>query len=83
MEVLKKYVDTTVVLGGIFAGFLWMNGKFNDIDKRFYEMEAKFDVRFQSIENRLTIIETVLTLKDIMPGKFAYIDNLEKKVEDR
>jgi type IV secretory pathway VirB2 component (pilin) len=32
-EFFKKHTDTMVVLGAIFAGFLWMNGKFNSLEK--------------------------------------------------
>lgn len=40
MEWFKKHVDTVVVLGVMFSGFLWMNGKFNDIDRRLIRMET-------------------------------------------
>lgn len=33
MEWFKKHADTVVILGGILGSFLWMNGKFNDIEK--------------------------------------------------
>ena len=33
MELLKKHVATMVVLVGILTSVLWMNGKFNDIEK--------------------------------------------------
>lgn len=29
----KKHVDTFVILGGIFSSLIWMNGKFNEIEK--------------------------------------------------
>lgn len=29
----KQHVDTVVVLGGILAAVLWMNSKFNDLEK--------------------------------------------------
>lgn len=32
-EFFKKHTDTVVVLGALFAGFLWMNTKFNEIEK--------------------------------------------------
>lgn len=32
MDVVKKHVDTVIVLGGILASLLWMNGKFNRIE---------------------------------------------------
>jgi hypothetical protein len=32
-EFFKKHTDTVLVLGAIFAGFLWMNTKFNELEK--------------------------------------------------
>jgi hypothetical protein len=40
MELLKKHVDTVVVLGGILSAMLWMNGKFNDVDRRLIRIET-------------------------------------------
>jgi len=40
MDIFKKHVDTVIVLGAIFAGFLWMNNKFNDIDRRLVRIET-------------------------------------------
>jgi glucose-6-phosphate-specific signal transduction histidine kinase len=56
MDWMKKHVDTVIVLGGILGAILWMNGKFNDIDKR-----------FNGLEREVTIIKTVLLMKDIYP----------------
>lgn len=33
MEILKKHVDTVIVLSAIVGSMLWMNGKFNEIEK--------------------------------------------------
>ena len=33
MELFKKHVDTVVVLAAILGSMLWMNGKFNDLEK--------------------------------------------------
>ena len=33
MDWFKKHIDTLVILGGIFSSFLWMNGKFNELEK--------------------------------------------------
>jgi hypothetical protein len=53
MELFKKHVDTVVILTGILASVLWMNGKFNEIEKD------------------ITIIKTVLIMKNIMPTELA------------
>lgn len=33
MDWFKKHCDTVVILGGIVSCMLWMNGKFNEIEK--------------------------------------------------
>lgn len=33
MDVFKKHFDTVVILGGILTSVLWMNTKFNTIEK--------------------------------------------------
>ena len=53
MEFFKKHVDTVIILTGILASVLWMNGKFNEIEKD------------------ITIIKTVLIMKNIMPTELA------------
>ncbi len=40
MELVKKHVDTVIVLGGILASVLWMNGKFNEIEKEIAIIKA-------------------------------------------
>lgn len=56
MDLLKKHVDTVVVLGAIVTSMLWMNGKFNEIDRR-----------FSDVEKDLAVVKTVLMMKGIMP----------------
>lgn len=53
MDWFKKHVDTVIILGSFAACMLWMNGKFN------------------SIEKEITIIKTVLIMKNIMPIELA------------
>lgn len=40
MDLLKKHVDTVIVLGAILSSMLWMNGKFNEIEKDIAVMKA-------------------------------------------
>jgi len=61
MEWFKKHTDAVIVLTAIIGCMLWMNGKFNDIDKR-----------FSDIEKDLAILKTVLIMKNIMPSEFAH-----------
>lgn len=60
---LKRHADTVVIMSGILGSFLWMSGKFGDIDKR-----------FSIIEQRLVRIETVLIMQGIMPHELAIKD---------
>jgi hypothetical protein len=60
MEWFKKHTDTAFVLGAILSSVMWMNGKFNDIERRFGE-----------IENRLTKIETVIYIKGLVSHELA------------
>lgn len=40
MDILKKHVDTVIVLGAILSSVLWMNGKFAEIEKDIAVMKA-------------------------------------------
>lgn len=33
MDWFKKHVDTVIILGGILTSIIWMNAKFNNIEK--------------------------------------------------
>jgi len=33
MDILKKHVDTVIIVTAIAGSMLWMNGKFNQIEK--------------------------------------------------
>ena len=60
MEWFKKHTDAVIVLGGIIASMLWMNGKFNDIEK---EMAI--------IKTEVAVIKAVMIMKNIMPSELA------------
>lgn len=65
MELFKKHIDTVIILTAFATSILWMNGKFNEVDKR-----------FNDIEKDLSIVKTVLIMKNIMPIELASkIDN--------
>jgi len=40
MEWLKKHTDTVIVVGAIVGSMLWMNGKFNDLEKDIAAIKA-------------------------------------------
>jgi hypothetical protein len=67
MEMIKKHIDTVVILSSIIGSMLWMNGKFNEIDKKFNDVQ----VQFKEIEREIAIIKTILVMKNIMPAELA------------
>jgi hypothetical protein len=60
MEWVKKHADTCVIIASIAGSILWMNGKFNDIEKDIYGLKTD-----------IAIMKTVLIMKDIMPKELA------------
>jgi hypothetical protein len=60
-EWFKKHTDTCIILGAFAVSVLWMNGKFNDVDKRFNE-----------IEKEIAVMNTVLLMKNILPKELAH-----------
>ena len=60
MDWIKKHVDTVIILTAFATSILWMNGRFNDVDKR-----------FNDIEKEISVVKTVLILKNIMPIELA------------
>ena len=68
IDLIKKHVDTVIVLGGILASVMWMNGKTNDIKDQ-----------IAGLDKRLTVIETVMLCKGMMPSHVA--TNLNENVK--
>jgi hypothetical protein len=56
MDCLKKHTDTVIVLGAILSSVMWMDGKFNQVDQR-----------FSNLEKDLAVMKAVLIMKWIMP----------------
>lgn len=71
MELIKKHVDTVVVLGAILSSVLWMNGKFNSVDHQFAEIEKQIALTRADFEKEISIIKTVMIMKNIMPSELA------------
>ena len=67
MDWIKKHADVVVVLGGILGSLVWMNGKFNQVDKE-----------IALINSELRNIKTVLMLKEVMPKELAKAEFKEK-----
>jgi hypothetical protein len=64
MDWVKKHIDTVAVLGGLLSSVLWMNGKFNEIDRQ-----------FANVEKEMAVIKTVLIMKGIFPTELAVNEN--------
>lgn len=62
MELLKKHVDTVIVLGGILSAVLWMNHKFTEVDGRFTQVDA----RFAELEKDIAVIKAVMVTQGHM-----------------
>lgn len=60
MEWFRKHVDAVVILSAFGASVLWMNGKFNDLERDIY-----------GVDKDLAVIKTVLIMGKIMPGELA------------
>jgi hypothetical protein len=60
MDWMKKHVDTVIIIGAIITSMLWMNGKFNDVEKE-----------VNGLKTDIAIIKTVLIMKQIMPVELA------------
>jgi len=60
MELFRKHIDTIVILGAIISSMLWMNGKFNEIDRQIMQLEKE-----------IAIVKTVMVMKNIMPSELA------------
>lgn len=57
---LKKHTDTIIVLSAICGSILWMNGKFNDVEK---------DIG--TIRTEIAVIKTVMVMQKLMPQELA------------
>ncbi len=71
MELFKKHVDTVIILAAFTASVLWMNGRFNEVDKQFSEV----DKQFSEIHQELAVLKAVLIMKNIMPVELAQIED--------
>jgi len=74
MDWFKKHVDTVIILSAFASSVFWMNGKFNEVDRRFGEVDRRFaevGKQFSEVHEQLSILKTVLIMKNIMPVELA------------
>lgn len=63
MEWFNKHADSISVISVLILAMVWMNTRFNEIDRR-----------FSDIEKEMAIIKTVLVMKGVMPTELARAD---------
>lgn len=63
---MKKHTDTVIILTAFASAVIWMNGKFNDVDKR-----------FTKIEQDMAVMKAVMITKEIMPRELAAVKHIE------
>lgn len=68
MNWFKKHTDAFMIIAAIIGAMIWMNTKFNEVDKKFSE-----------IERELAIIKTVMIMKGIMPVELA-MNNVKEHI---
>jgi hypothetical protein len=78
MDWFKKHTDAVIILTAFAGCMLWMNGKFNDIDRRFYIVDAEIltvrndmNQRFSEVEKEIAIIKAIMIIQKIMPAELA------------
>jgi hypothetical protein len=60
MDIIKKHVDTVIVLGGILGSVMWMNHQFNNVDKQ-----------LSKLEKDMAVMKAVLIVREVMPKELA------------
>lgn len=63
----KKHADTVMILSAFAACVLWINGKFNDIDKEISILR----IEISTIRSEVSIVKTVLLMKNILPSELT------------
>jgi len=63
----KAHADAISVIGAICLSMTWMNGKFNDVQTRFGQVDKKIS----EIEKEIAVVKTVLLMKNILPSELA------------
>jgi hypothetical protein len=60
MDLIKKHIDTIIILTAFASALLWINGKFNDLEKEIY-----------LVKTEVAILKTVMVMKNIMPSELV------------
>ena len=60
MQWMTKHMDTVAILTSVIGCCLWMNTRFNDMDRE-----------ISSLRTDMAVMKTVLIMKEIMPRELA------------
>lgn len=66
MEWITKHADTCIIIGSIAASLIWMNGKFNEVEKE-----------IGIVKTELAVVKAVLIMQKIMPSELASKEGLK------
>lgn len=64
----KQHADTIAVIATIISTVVWMNGKFNEVER---------DI--SGLKTDIAVVKTVLVMKNIMPAELTCKTDEEKK----
>lgn len=67
MNLIKKHVDTVIVLGGILAAVLWMNSSITNLDNEIVSLKLEIS----DVKKDLAIVKTVMIMQGHMPKELA------------
>ncbi len=68
MDLLKKHIDMIIVLSALFSSFLWMNGKFNSIEK---DMAV--------IRQEIAVMKTIMVMNGHYPKEMVVTASSQEK----
>ena len=68
MDFFKKHADAIVTISVIVGSLVWMNGKFNELEK---------DIA--KVDKEVSILRTVMIMKNIMPNELVHEDKETRK----
>jgi hypothetical protein len=71
MEFFKKHVDSIAVMGTVICAALWMTGQIHQVQREMDSRFARLDKEMSNLDKEISIVKTVLLMKNIMPPDLA------------
>lgn len=62
MDIIKKHIDTIIILGAFASCIMWMNGRFDDLQKQ-----------ITSLDKDVAVIKAVMVMQKILPSELASV----------